>query len=64
MVANPDKFKLMFLGLNEKHKLRLNIEGVKISSTENVKLFGIEIDNQLRLNKHIKTLLLLLSNIF
>ena len=24
MVANPDKFQLMFLGLNEKHKLRLN----------------------------------------
>ena len=34
MVANPDKFQLMFLGLNEKHKLRLNIEGVRISSTK------------------------------
>ena len=56
MVANPDMFQLTFLGLNEKHKLRLNIEGVKISSTKNVKLLGIEIDNQLRFNKHIKTL--------
>ena len=56
MVANPDKFQLMFLGLNEKHKLRLNIEGVKISSTENVKLLGIEIDNKLRFSKHVKTL--------
>ena len=46
----------MFLGLNEKHKLRLNIEGVKTSSTENVKLLGIEIDNQLRFSKHVKTL--------
>ena len=56
MVANPDKFQLMFLGLHEKHKLRLNIEGVKISATKNVKILGIEIDNQLRFNKHVKTL--------
>ena len=41
MVAKPDKFQLMFLGLNEQHKLRLNIEGVKISSTEHVILLGI-----------------------
>ena len=47
MVANPDKFQLMFLGLNERHKLRLNIEGVKISSTEHIKLLGIDIDNKL-----------------
>ena len=56
MVTNPDKFQVMFLGLNEKHKLRLNIEGVKISATKNVKLLGIEIDNQLRFSKHVKTL--------
>ena len=56
MVVSPDKFKLMFLGLNEKHKLTLNTEGAKISSAENVKLLGIEIDDQLRSNKHIKTL--------
>ena len=47
MMANPDKFQLMFQGLTEKHMLRLNIEGVKISSTERGKLLGIEIDNQL-----------------
>ena len=47
MVANPDKFQLMFLELNEKHKLRLNIEGVRISSTENVELLGMEIDTQI-----------------
>ena len=51
MVANPDKFQLMFLGLNEKLKLRLNIEGVEISS-----LNRIEIDNKLRFNKYVKTL--------
>ena len=55
MVANPDKFQLMFLGLNERYKLRLNIEGVKISSTEHFKLLGIEIDNKLRFNKHVET---------
>ena len=46
----------MFLGLNEQHKLRLNIDGVKISSTEHVKLLGIEIDNKLRFNRHVETL--------
>ena len=56
MVANPDKFQFLFLGLNQKHMLGLNIEGVKIHSTSNFKLVGIEIDNQLRFNKHIKTL--------
>ena len=56
MVANPDKFQLMFLGLNEKHMLGLNIEGVKIYSTKNFKLLGIKIDNQHRFNEHIKTL--------
>ena len=56
MVANPDKFQLMFLGLDEKHKFHLNSEGVKISSTENVKLLGVETDNQLRFNKYTKTL--------
>ena len=56
MVANPDKFQLMFLGLHEKHTLRLNIEGAKISATKNAKILGIEIDNQLRFNKHVKTL--------
>ena len=60
MVANPDKFQLATFhtnsGENPKHKLRLNIEGEKISSTEHVKLLGIEIDNQLRFSKHVKTL--------
>ena len=57
MAANPDKFQSMFLGLNEKHRLRFKIDGVKISSTENViKHLGIETDNQLRFNKHVKTL--------
>ena len=47
MVANPDKLQIMFVGLTGKHKLRLNIEGKKISSTDNVKHFGIEIDSKL-----------------
>ena len=47
MLENPDMFQLMFLELNEKHRLSLNIQDVKIPSTEHVKLLGIEIDNQL-----------------
>ena len=55
-VANPGKFQLVVLELNEKHKLCLNIVDVKISSTENFKLLGIEIDNQRLFNKHVKAL--------
>ena len=54
MVANPDKCQLTLMGLNEKHKLRLNIEGKKISSNKHIKLPGIEIENQLRFSKHIQ----------
>ena len=56
MVVNPNKFQLMFLGLHEEQKLRLNIVAEKISSTEHIKLLGIEIDSQLRFNMHVKTL--------
>ena len=55
MVVNPDKFQLMFVRLTENHKLCLNIGGKKISSTDNVKLIGIEIDNKLTISNHVKT---------
>ena len=56
MVANPNKFQLMFLGLKGQRRLRLNIEENKLSATDNVKLLGIQIDNKLKINNHVKTL--------
>ena len=55
MVANPKKFRLMFLGLKGQ-KLRLNINYNKLSATDYVKLLGIEGGNKLKFNKHVKTL--------
>ena len=55
MVANPKKFQLMFLGLKGNRRLRLNIQENKISTTDHVKLLGIEIDKKLKFNKHIET---------
>ena len=53
MMANPEKFQIMFLGLKDERCLRLNIEGKKLPTTDTVKLLGIQIDNKLKLNKHI-----------
>ena len=54
IVANPKVFQLMFLGLNGHRGQRLNIEGNKVSATDCVKLFGVEIDNKLKFDKHVK----------
>ena len=57
MVANPKKFQLMFLGLNSSRRgLRLNNKGNKVSATDCVNLLGVEIDNKLKFDKHVKTL--------
>ena len=54
--ANPKKFQLMFLGLKGQRRLRLNINDNKSSATDHAKLLGIEVDNKLKFNKHVKTL--------
>ena len=56
MVAIPKKFQLMFLGLKSHRAVRLNIEGNKLSATDCVKMLGVEIDNKLKFDKHVKTL--------
>ena len=56
MVTNPKMIQLMFLGLNRHRRLRLNIEGNKVSATDCVKLLGVQIDNKLKFCKHVKTL--------
>ena len=56
MVANPAKFKLMFLGLNQKHKLCLEINDKIIPPSDTVKLLGIDIDSKLKFDSHVKTM--------
>ena len=56
MVANPKTFQLIFLGLNGKKRLGLNIEENKIPSAGHVKLLRVETDSKLTFNKRIETL--------
>ena len=56
MVANPAKFKLMFLGLNQTHKLCLEVNNKIIPSSDTVKLLGVDIDSKLKFDRHVKTM--------
>ena len=56
MCANPAKFQMMFLGLKINNLLCLNIDGQKIKQSEHVKLLGVQIDNKLNFNVHVKEL--------
>ena len=52
MSANSSKFQIMFLGLKEAKKLCLN--GQLIPSCKHVKLLGVNIDNSLKFETHVK----------
>ena len=45
MKANPSEFQMMFLGQKDMSKLRLNINGLLIPSSKQVKLLWVNIDN-------------------
>ena len=50
MVANPDKFQLMFIGLKDDIKLCIDINGIVAQMTDSVKLLGVTIDSMLNFN--------------
>ena len=54
MVANPDKFQLMFLGNKIENEICLTVNNLSIRSVDNVKLLGVAIDNKLDFIGHIK----------
>ena len=56
MAANPGKFQIMFLGLNENTSINFDIGDISISSTNHVKLLGVTIDNKLDFSKHIEAI--------
>ena len=56
MAANPEKFQVMFMGLETGKKLNLEINGICIRITEEVKLLGITIDSKLQFQSHVETI--------
>ena len=54
MKANPSKFQILFLGQEDMSKLCLNINGLLIPSSKQVKLLRVNIDNSLKFDAHIK----------
>ena len=56
MVANPSKFKIIFLGLHQTHKLSLEINDQIIPSSDTVKSLGMDIDSKLKFDSHVKTM--------
>ena len=56
MKANPGKFQFMVLGVKNIVPFNLNINGKIIPSSNEVKLLGITIDNQLKFKKYIEEL--------
>ena len=51
--ANPKKFQFMVLGRNISDSNVLNIDGMVITSTDEVTLLGVSIDNKLTFKNHI-----------
>ena len=55
-MANPNKFEIMFLGVDDAENYSLRIGSDTISATKYVKLVGVFIDNRLNFDIHIKKL--------
>ena len=59
MIANPEKFHLMFLSANKKDLINqqtINIKGISLKSEANFMLLGADIDNHLSFHGHINNL--------
>ena len=56
MVANPEKFQIMFLGIKDNTNLTFEINGFNISATNTVKLLGITIDHKLSFSLHVEAI--------
>ena len=74
LVANPSKFQILFLGINNSNDLSIQIDGKTMHSTETVKLLGVTLDSKLcflplikdlcrRANQKTKALLRIRSNL-
>ena len=53
MVANPEKFQLMFLGVKSDQQMCLRIDDQIINQCQQVKLLGVTIDSKLNFDRRI-----------
>ena len=56
MIANQEKFQVMFLGVKDPCEVSLKIGNLEINGQSQVLLLGITIDHKLNFSSHIKTL--------
>ena len=56
MVVNPDKFQFLLLGCQKDEECTLAVDNNTITSTDYVKLLGVDIDNKLNFSNHISDL--------
>jgi len=57
MIVNPDKFQALILGKHKQNdSIKLKINGSEIIPEKSVTLLGIEIDDKLNFNDHVKTI--------
>jgi ribonucleases P/MRP protein subunit RPP40 len=56
MVANPDKFQLLLVGLKNTKNQYLKIGNITVFASDRVKLLGVTIDKNLNFGEHIKYL--------
>ena len=57
MVANPAKFQLMFIGVNEDYEsLKVQIGDKSLYASKEVKLLGVTIDKDINFKSHIRAL--------
>ena len=62
MVANPEKFQLMFLGLKDDINLCIDKHGTVVQMTDSLKLLGVTIDSMLDFNEHVQAICKKTSN--
>ena len=63
MVANPEKFQVMFLGITDPTTVYINLgDNINIFGKTEVELLGITIDNKLTFKSHIQRLCRLANN--
>ena len=59
MVANPEQFQLMFIGLKN---VCIGINSIVVQMTGSIKLLGVTSDSMLNFNKHVQTICKKASN--
>ena len=62
LVANPEKFQMIFLGTDQADSDYFNFEGNIVYPSKSVKLLGVEIDYKLTFDSHISNICKIVNN--